>query len=74
MVLALLSWPLVQYALCNLDCRDCVTQLDVWGLGIVMFGMVFGYAPFGEDPQTAEDFAQTCARHIRALPPCVRRG
>ena len=33
-------------------------QLDVWGLGIVLFGMVFGYAPFGNEPQDAEAFDQ----------------
>ena len=33
-------------------------QLDVWGLGVILFGMVFGYAPFGEVSQDAEDFDQ----------------
>ena len=35
-------------------------QLDVWGLGVILFGMVFGYAPFGEDAQDAEAFDQRC--------------
>ena len=36
----------------------CCLQLDVWGLGVILFGMVFGYAPFGEYPQDAEAFDQ----------------
>ena len=35
-------------------------QLDVWGLGIVLFGMVFGYAPFGESPADEEAFDKSC--------------
>ena len=33
-------------------------KLDIWGLGIILFGMVFGMAPFGESPATKEDFEQ----------------
>ena len=35
-------------------------QLDVWGLGIVLFGMVFGYAPFGETPADEAAFDKLC--------------
>ena len=38
--------------------KRVLLQLDVWGLGIVLFGMVFGYAPFGEEAQDAEAFDQ----------------
>eukprot|EP01045_Picozoa_sp_COSAG04_P031322 COSAG04_NODE_5758_length_1501_cov_1.156919_1_plen_226_part_00 len=40
-------------------------QLDVWGLGIVLFGMVFGYAPFGEEAQDAEAFDQKSSTHYK---------
>ena len=33
-------------------------QLDVWGLGVILFGMVFGYAPFGEEAQDRDAFDQ----------------
>ena len=36
------------------------SQLDVWGLGIVLFGMVFGYAPFGESPADEAAFDKLC--------------
>ena len=36
------------------------SQLDVWELGIILFGMVFGYAPFGERPADEAAFDKLC--------------
>jgi hypothetical protein len=39
----------------------------VWGLGIVLFGMVFGYAPFGDSPADEAAFDKLCALRLRTL-------
>ena len=46
-------------------------QLDVWGLGIVLFGMVFGYAPFGESPADEAAFDKLCVSSARHCLPRV---
>ena len=33
-------------------------KLDVWGLGIILFGLIFGKPPYGDQPATDEDFNQ----------------
>ena len=43
-----------------LDATLRKSQLDVWGLGIVLFGMVFGYAPFGDCPADEAAFDKQC--------------
>eukprot|EP01048_Picozoa_sp_COSAG05_P022933 COSAG05_NODE_4769_length_1380_cov_0.982826_1_plen_353_part_00 len=40
-------------------------KLDVWGLGVILFGLVFGKAPFGEQPATDEDFNQARNLHYQ---------
>jgi serine/threonine protein kinase len=47
------------------------SQLDVWGLGIVLFGMVFGYAPFGESPADDSAFDKLCVSFACHYPPRV---
>jgi serine/threonine protein kinase len=33
-------------------------KLDIWGIGIILFGMLHGEAPFGDNPSVKEDFDQ----------------